>query len=384
MRSWTIGQRCSPSHACCWIIWTCSGCHDLSHQACSTIRSRPRASLLVSCDNVAVTGHCVSRSASACVEFAQAIRHWRWPYCFISVGQPSGVNLVPLELYFEHRNYLPAMLMFWPLALWACGVPNCGRRARVNTGKTAAGQSMGTLQNCATLIAVWVPMTHARAKSGATLRPKPSSGRTAQPGVDPRSGQRGANRDGGRRARRPQSIGCVALLVQEALRRHRLAFNLIGASVMTGARQQAAMADARYSLRTASWGPPAPRRLFMNWFVTGPARSTRPGHPQGPTPEDLTGPSISCWTRNPPTRLTAIPGRRQDIHIFAWRHRPGAEGHAKAAVRSSTSRWIMQVRPGTWPCSKRHSSGLQVVIPEGLAASRSLPEVEATHFDPPL
>lgn len=31
----------------------------------------------------------------------------------------SGV--VPLEMYFEHRNYVPAMLMFWPLAWWLAG-----------------------------------------------------------------------------------------------------------------------------------------------------------------------------------------------------------------------------------------------------------------------
>jgi predicted Zn-dependent protease len=27
-------------------------------------------------------------------------------------------TFVPLELFFEHRNYLPAMFMFWPLAVW--------------------------------------------------------------------------------------------------------------------------------------------------------------------------------------------------------------------------------------------------------------------------
>ena len=28
---------------------------------------------------------------------------------------------IALELYFEHRNYIPAMLMFWPLGLWLSG-----------------------------------------------------------------------------------------------------------------------------------------------------------------------------------------------------------------------------------------------------------------------
>lgn len=30
-------------------------------------------------------------------------------------------SVVPLELYFEHRNYIPAMLMFWPLGWWLAG-----------------------------------------------------------------------------------------------------------------------------------------------------------------------------------------------------------------------------------------------------------------------
>src|SRR3546814_20068069 len=37
---------------------------------------------------------------------------------FYFVGQSLESSTVALELYFEHRNYLPAMLMFWPLALW--------------------------------------------------------------------------------------------------------------------------------------------------------------------------------------------------------------------------------------------------------------------------
>lgn len=51
----------------------------------------------------------------------------RWPVLatailFYFVGQSIESSTVSLELYFEHRNYLPAMLMFWPLALWLCDV----------------------------------------------------------------------------------------------------------------------------------------------------------------------------------------------------------------------------------------------------------------------
>lgn len=41
---------------------------------------------------------------------------------FFLAGHAIESTTVPLELYFEHRNYLPAMLMFWPPGLWLAGV----------------------------------------------------------------------------------------------------------------------------------------------------------------------------------------------------------------------------------------------------------------------
>ncbi|NZA28347.1 tetratricopeptide repeat protein [Luteimonas sp. SJ-92] len=40
---------------------------------------------------------------------------------FYFVGQLIESSTIALELQFEHRNYLPSMLMFWPLAAWLCG-----------------------------------------------------------------------------------------------------------------------------------------------------------------------------------------------------------------------------------------------------------------------
>lgn len=37
---------------------------------------------------------------------------------FYFAGQLMESTFVPLELFFEHRNYLPATFMFWPLAVW--------------------------------------------------------------------------------------------------------------------------------------------------------------------------------------------------------------------------------------------------------------------------
>lgn len=40
---------------------------------------------------------------------------------FYFAGHLLESTVIPLELYFEHRNYLPALPMFWPLALWLTG-----------------------------------------------------------------------------------------------------------------------------------------------------------------------------------------------------------------------------------------------------------------------
>lgn len=37
---------------------------------------------------------------------------------FFFIGHLVESTSIPLELYFEHRNYLPAMLLFWPLGEW--------------------------------------------------------------------------------------------------------------------------------------------------------------------------------------------------------------------------------------------------------------------------
>jgi protein O-mannosyl-transferase len=37
---------------------------------------------------------------------------------FFLAGHLMESTSIPLELYYEHRNYVPALLMFWPLGLW--------------------------------------------------------------------------------------------------------------------------------------------------------------------------------------------------------------------------------------------------------------------------
>lgn len=45
---------------------------------------------------------------------------WSAALLFFFAGHVIESTIIPLELYFEHRNYLPAMLLFWPLARAVC------------------------------------------------------------------------------------------------------------------------------------------------------------------------------------------------------------------------------------------------------------------------
>lgn len=63
----------------------------------------------------------------------------RWPVLaaaalFFLAGHAVESTAIPLELYFEHRNYLPAVLLFWPVALL---LVRPGRHVRWRLGAAA-------------------------------------------------------------------------------------------------------------------------------------------------------------------------------------------------------------------------------------------------------
>lgn len=60
---------------------------------------------------------------------------WAFAILFFLAGHLLESTTIPLELYFEHRNYLPALVMFWPLAVWLTG---SGGRPLVRAALAAA------------------------------------------------------------------------------------------------------------------------------------------------------------------------------------------------------------------------------------------------------
>ena len=76
--------------------------------------------------------------AGLCALIAVAWRRRRknpvasFAFLFFISGHLMEGSIIPLELYFEHRNYLPAMPLFWPLAQWLFA-PGALRAARICT-----------------------------------------------------------------------------------------------------------------------------------------------------------------------------------------------------------------------------------------------------------
>ncbi len=56
---------------------------------------------------------------------------WSFAILFFLAGQLLESTVIPLELFFEHRNYLPALPMFWPLASW---LTEAGQMTRLRSG----------------------------------------------------------------------------------------------------------------------------------------------------------------------------------------------------------------------------------------------------------
>ena len=74
---------------------------------------------------------------------------WSAALLFFFAGHLLESTDIPLELYFEHRNYLPALLLFWPLARAIC-------RWRIS-----AGARVGV---AATMLALLAVITYQRAE----------------------------------------------------------------------------------------------------------------------------------------------------------------------------------------------------------------------------
>jgi len=234
-------------------------------------------------------------------------------------GQLLESTSLPLELYFEHRNYLPAMLMFWPLGLWLAATGKLPLLKRTLMVVLPLGLAV---------------MTFARAQLWGNERTQALV--WAQ--NNPESGRAQAN---------AAQIEIAAGQPLPAIRRLQplltaqpdqvqLAFNLIAARCLLGGVSPTDIAAARQSMQTTN----NPGVLFTSWFdrtLPSVAAGDCPGLTLADLHELITAGlhNPKLGTAGPQQDLTYLRGR-----ITLAQHRPDA------ALADFTKALDLQVRPG--------------------------------------
>lgn len=240
---------------------------------------------------------------------------------FYFVGQSMESTTISLELYFEHRNYLPAMLMFWAPALWLCGVEFPFGKQALAAGRTRSFlQQRGTILKAAMAVLLlcglaW--MTHARALlwgdtraqaiAWAALNPHSPRAQANAAQLEIASGQP-------RRALTRLEPGLRADPAQI-----QLVFNIIDAHCMLGGLEPNDLPRARIAMATMR----DPGTLLTQWVdqriataENGSCRLLDLAALESLVDSGLTNP-----------RLAAVPGRQQDLlylkgHIALMRREP--------------------------------------------------------------
>lgn len=254
-------------------------------------------------------------------------RH-RWPFLatailFFFVGQSIESSTIALELFFEHRNYLPSLLTFWPLALWlfdaspALSHPDTdgaiGTRYdmpvladdsssrppwRYPKYLLAFAAVAGLLLMTWSRAALW-GNTHDQALLWAQLNPSSPRAQAFAAQAEVASGH-------------PElAIRRLQPALAAAPTEVQLALNLVAARCATGDLDRVTLASAEHALATARDSG----SLLSSWFgraidQTGAARCA---------PLDLTEIERLLLAAQSNPRLTSNPGRQQDIYYLRGR-----------------------------------------------------------------
>lgn len=242
---------------------------------------------------------------------------------FYFVGQSLESTTVPLELYFEHRNYLPAMLMFWPLALWLCGVTFSDGHAVAIHGRGSTAKRLDPIEILKALFILVVLsglalMTHAgaalwgntldQALLWARLNPESPRAQTNAAQLEMSWGQ-------------PQhAIARLEAALPADPDQVQLAFNLIGAHCALGAVGERDLELARHAMAQTR----DPGTLLVHWFESSIAAATTTAGCHGLDLSALES-LLDAGLSNP--RLLDVHGRKQDLlnlkgQIALARHEP--------------------------------------------------------------
>ncbi|MDN5924088.1 MAG: hypothetical protein L0H70_03710, partial [Xanthomonadales bacterium] len=260
--------------------------------------------------------------------FAACLLRKRWPATamaalFYFVGLSLESTTIPLELYFEHRNYLPAMLMFWPLALWLCGIR---QQRSANPRAAASTKSNGFPLWAKPALAIVLllglsMMTHARAALWGNTQTQSLLWAKLNP--DSPRAQANAAATEMRHGHPERAVIRLQPLLEREPDQVQLALNLFDAQCIMGHVDAATLEATATALRSTR----NPGALLLHWFNQAMASSAHPSCPQAnlSTIQQL----LDAARQNP--KLLSIAGRRQDMDFLDGRLAL-LHGHADAAL----------------------------------------------------
>lgn len=182
---------------------------------------------------------------------------------FFLVGHVIESTTIPLELYFEHRNYLPAMLMFWPLGLWLSGgIPSAPSKATLSPGirATIAGVIIAGLG--------W--MTYSGAQLWGNGRDQAELWAVLNP--DSARAQANAAQSEIARDRPAEAVRRLEPLLERHPDEIQLALNLMTARCAMGTLTSADLERAQVAMRTTR----DPGTLLVSWFEPAIAEQGSP------------------------------------------------------------------------------------------------------------
>jgi len=254
---------------------------------------------------------------------------------FYFVGQSMESSTIALELYFEHRNYVPALLMFWPLALWLCNVKGLPLAQRTYPETTA---TLAVIKSSVAVIAplALATLTWANADLWGNTRDQALLWAERNPG-SARAQAYAANTE--MLAGRPdRAIARLTPLVTQRPDEVQLTLNLFAAECQAGSVSESTWNHARQSLRTTR----DPGTLLANWFGHAIDEADRPACSQADLDhaQTLLGDAMA----NPSLRV--IPGRLQDIYNLLGRVAL-ARGNADLALENFDRALAEQPREST-------------------------------------
>jgi hypothetical protein len=254
---------------------------------------------------------------------------------FYFVGHSLESSTVALELYFEHRNYLPAMLMFWPLALWLCDVRMRGEKS-LATGHSDTAWLTPSKAKLALAMLILLGlgvMTHARASLWgnshdqallwARLNPESPRAQANAAQVEMTAGQP------------ERAVQRLLPALAKAPDQVQLAINLFNAQCMLGHVDETTLVASRRALRTTR----DPGALLVSWFDRAMGQVAQPPCPQ--LSYAMLDGLLQAALTNP--YLASNPGRQQDIHYLLG-HLALLQGDANAALVEFNQALDSQVR----------------------------------------